>query len=225
MHRLMHRLPNAISLWITMLIATLLSGCATNTELLSVSRDKESNGAFSTVFVIAISDNEDVRSTVEQSLAARIANAGAKAVISTKVMPGQLASMSKDELRAKAEEAVKSSGADSALVAILLKDEVREDYLPPTMQQYPIPSTPIYMGYGSYVGYNYDTVIVPGYFDKTREVFIQTSVFDASNGKAVWRAQSKTINPTDLTSSVSAFSNVLVTRLVEDGMLTSSLAN
>jgi hypothetical protein len=67
-------------------------------------------------------------------------------------------------------------------------------------------------------------VILPGYFDKNREVFVQTSVFDASNGKAVWRAQSKTINPTDLTSSVSAFSNLLVNRLVKDGMITSSPA-
>lgn len=221
----MYRLPNAISLFIALVVATLLSGCATtNTELLSVSRDKESSGAFSTVFVIAISDDDEVRKTVEQSLAARIANAGATAVISTEVMPGQLASMSKEELRAKAEAAVKSSGADSALVAILLKDDVREDYVQPTVQQYAVPTTPIYMGYGSYVGYNYDTVIVPGYFDKTREVFIQTSLFDASNGKAVWRAQSKTINPTDLTSSVSAFSNLLINRLVSDGMITSSAA-
>lgn len=63
--------------------------------------------------------------------------------------------------------------------------DVREDYVQPTVQQYAVPTTPIYMGYGSYLGYNYDTVIVPGHFDKTREVFIQTSLFDASNGKAV----------------------------------------
>ncbi|MBQ0753755.1 MAG: hypothetical protein KBT87_05475 [Gammaproteobacteria bacterium] len=221
----MYRLSNVMSLSVTMLAATLLSGCATtNTELLSVSRDKESSGAFSTVFVIAISDDEEVRRTVEQSLAARITNAGAMAVISTKVMPGQLASMSKGQLRAKAEDAVKRSGADSALVALVLKDDVRENYVLPTMQQHVIPSTPLFMGYGAHVGYHYDTVILPGYFDKNREVFVQTSVFDASNGKAVWRAQSKTINPTDLTSSVSAFSNLLVNRLVKDGMITSSPA-
>lgn len=210
-----------LSIAITVLASALISGCATNTELLSVSRDKESSGAFNTVFVMAISDDEEVRSTVEQSLAARIANAGAKAVISTNVMPGQLASLTKDELRAKAEEAVKNSGADSALVAILLKDEVREDYIPPTAHQV-VPTTPIYMGYGPYIAYNYESVIVPGYFDKTREVYIQTSVFDASNGKAVWRAQSKTLNPTDLTSSVSAFSDVLVHRLLKDGMISST---
>lgn len=207
------------------LMVLLLAGCATNTELMSVSMDKASKGSFKKVFVIAISDDDAVRTMVEQSIATEITSGGAQAIVSSTVMLGALASMKKEDLRAKAEAAVKKAGADSAFVAVLLKDEVREQYVSPRIQEMPVPTTPVYMGFGSYVGYQHETVVTPGYFDKQRQVFVQASLFDASTGTPVWRAQSKTIDPTDLNTSVKGFSSIVVERLQRDGMLAAPKGN
>ncbi len=198
-------------------------GCAsTHTELLSVSKDKDSAGNFNKVFVIAVSDNEALRSSVETIMADTLTSRGAEAVRSATLIPGAIGSMTKDELRSKAEAAVKQSGADSALVLLLLKDEVRETYVEPVAQPSPVPTAPVYMGFGPYLGYQYDTVMTPGYFEKHRQVFVQSSLYDAGDGSPVWRAQSKTVDPADLDSSVKEFSKLVASRLQQDGMLSST---
>ena len=198
----------------------LLTGCASrSTELLSVSMDHDSAGHYSNVYVMAISDNPELRKSVEESLVARITEAGGKAVISSTDLPGKLASMNKDELRTRAEKAVGAAGADAVLVASVLKDETRDEYVLPRVSQSPVPSSPVHMGLGPYVGYQQDTVIAPGYFSRQREVYVQTSLFDTGSQKPVWRAQSRTINPSDIDSSISEFSDLVVTRLLHDGML------
>lgn len=203
------------------LLLLLTTGCASthHTELLSVSKDNDSKGQFSKVFVIAVSDDEALRNTVEKIVSDAISRRGATAIMSNTAIPGGIGSLSKDELRSKAEAAVKENGADSALVLLLLKDEVRDHYVAPVAQAAPAPSGPVYMGFGPYMGYNYDTVMTPGYFEQQREVFVQSSLFDTSNGNPVWRAQSKTVDPVDLKSNVEEFSKLMVTRLQQDGML------
>ena len=206
---------------IASLVLLLLAGCATShhTELLSVSRDKSSTGGFSKVFVMAVNDDGDVRKQVEGIVAESLKKQGAEVVIASEAMPGDIESLGKTEIRARAEKAVKESGADSALVLLLVKDEVREQYVEPVAVASPTPTAPVYMGFGPYVGYQYDTVMTPGYFSKQRELFVQSSLYDANTGQPVWRAQSKTIDPTGLQESVTEFSDVLSARLKQDGML------
>jgi|GEM_PF-417513 len=205
---------------IAALALLLTAGCSTtHTELMSVSKDKENKGNFGKVFVIAVSDNDELRGTAEKIMADTLISQGAEASLSSDHIPGDIGSLSKDELRSKAEAAVKAVGADSALVLLILKDEVRDHYVEPATQQAPVPTAPVYMGFGPYLGYHYDSVMTPGYFEQQREVFVQSSLFDASNGQPVWRAQSKTVDPVGLEPSVKEFSQLVVKRLQQDGML------
>lgn len=200
-------------------IALLLTGCASQTELLSVSMDKENQNQFSKILVLSISGNDKVRKTLETKLADTITKNGVAAQPAFAQIPGDLTELSKAELLAKVEEVVKTTGADAVLVAMLLKNEVREQYIAPQVNQVAVPSN---MGFGPYVGYHYDTVLMPGYFSSQREVYVQTSLFDAASHDAVWRAQSKTINPSSLEKGVDDFSSVLVKRMKKDGMLKGS---
>ncbi|MDX1457821.1 MAG: hypothetical protein R3276_09540 [Marinobacter sp.] len=196
----------------------LLSGCAsTQTELVSVSLDKDSPGQFSKVLVLAISGDQLVRQTVEQSLADRINGTGAETVIASQYITGDLESLGKEELRQQAQQVVLNTQADSVLVASLIRDEVREEYVAPQANQVAVPT--VEPRFGPYVGYHYDTVVTPGYFTSHREVFVQTSLFDAQTGHVVWRAQSKTINPASLQQGVDDFSHIMTDRLWDDGML------
>lgn len=198
-----------------------LGGCATTTtDLLSVALDKESEGHFERVMVMAISDNEQVRLTVEQSLSAKIAGTGTEALNASDYVSGHLASMDKDELRSRAAEAIAANGADAVLVTTLIDNSVREEYTPPQVNQVAIPV--VEPRFGNYVGMQYDTVMMPGYFTSLQEVYLQTTLFDTATGKAVWKAQSKTINPVSLEDGVENFTGVMVPRLQRDGMLAGS---
>lgn len=195
-----------------------LSGCATTTtDLLSVALDKESEGHFDNVMVMAISDSEQVRLIVEESLAERIASTGTGALSASDYVSGHLASMDKDELRRKAEQAVEANGADAVLVTTLIDNSVRDEYTPPQVNQVAVPV--VEPRFGNYVGMQYDTVMMPGYFTSLQEVYIQTTLFDTATGQAVWKAQSKTINPVSIEDGVETFTRVLVPRLQADGML------
>lgn len=198
--------------------ALFIGGCATTTtELVSVALDKESAGHFNNIMVMAISDNQQVRETVEQSLSGEIAGTGTQTMNASDYLSGNLASMSKDELRDMAKQAVEENGADAVLVATLIDNDVRDQYTPPQVNQVAIPV--VEPRFGSYVGMQYDTVMMPGYFTSQQEVYVQTMLFDVATGKAVWKAQSKTINPLSLERGVENFSSVMVPRLKSDGML------
>ncbi|MDX1754553.1 MAG: hypothetical protein R3175_00670 [Marinobacter sp.] len=200
------------------LLALVFTGCAASqTELLSVSLDKDSRGNFQKVLVLAISGDQLVRQTVERSLAEHISATGTATVIASQHIPGDLESLGKEELRLQAQQVMLNTRADSVLVASLIRDDVREEYVAPQTSQVAVPT--LEPRFGPYVGYHYDTVVTPGYFTSHREVFVQTSLFDGNTGHVVWRAQSKTINPTSLRQGVEDFSSVMTDRLWNDGML------
>ncbi|SFM13161.1 hypothetical protein [Marinobacter zhejiangensis] len=196
----------------------ILAGCTTTTtDLLSVALDKQSPGQFEKIMVMAISDNEQVRTIVEQSLAGKIASTGTVALAASDYVPGHLASMDKETLHRHAEEAIRENGADAVLVTTLIDNSVRDQYTPPQVNQVAMPV--VEPRFGNYVGMQYETVMMPGYFTSLQEVYIQTTLFDTATGHAVWKAQSKTINPVSLEDGVKNFSNVMVPRLESDGML------
>ena len=122
-------------------------------------------------------------------------------------------------LREAATAAVKDSGADAVLVGKMVSEGKRTEYTPPRVEQTPVPAAPYYMGFGSYVGYGYQTVIMPGEVRELREYFLQTSVYDVASEKPVWRAQSVTLNPDNLQQAVDDVADMIAQRLAQDGLL------
>ncbi|MDC0662738.1 hypothetical protein [Marinobacter sp. SS21] len=208
----------SVRLTTALTLTLILSACASSqTELVSVSLDRDSQAHYRKVLVLVISGDQQVRRTVEQSLANRIGKTGTETVVASQYITGDLEVLGVEELRQQALQVVLKTRADSVLVASLLRDEVREEYVAPQASQVAIPT--VEPRFGPYVGYHYDTVVTPGYFTSQREVFVQTSLFDVDTGHVVWRARSKTINPSSLQQGVDDFSNVMTNRLWNDGML------
>ncbi len=207
-----------VSLATALVLTLLLSACASSqTELVSVSLDRDSPAHYRKVLILAISSDHQVRQTVERSLANRIGETGTDTVIASQYITGDLEALGLEELRQQALQVVLKTRADSVLVASLLRDEVREEYVAPQASQVAVPN--VEPRFGPYVGYHFDTVVTPGYFTSQREVFVQTSLFYVDTGHVVWRAQSKTINPSSLQQGVDDFSDVMTNRLWNDGML------
>lgn len=201
-----------------LLITVALAGCATpKTELTSVAMDKDSGGQFQKVLVLAITDDLLARKGVEQGLAEQISKTGTLAEPAITYIPGDLDTLDRETVRSQAEQAVTDSKADAVLTISLISDQTRDQYTPPQVNQIALPT--VEPRFGPYVGYHYDTVVTPGYFTSQREVFIQSDLFDAQTTNVVWRAQSKTMNPTDLETGVEDFGGVMIDRLLNDGML------
>ena len=200
------------------LVLGMLAACST-TELLSVSKESDAAGHYQKVLVMAVSQNAQIRQIVEQSLADNLDELTVGNVVASLHMPGALDKNKPEEIRPIAEKAVKDAGADAVLVTVLLHEDVRQDYVPPRNDLVAVGNVPYFMGYGTYVGYHYETVYTPGYVTSRTDYYVQTMLFDANTGKAVWRAQSRTTDPSSLASGVSDFSDEIIGRLRQDGMI------
>ncbi|MBQ0752727.1 MAG: hypothetical protein KBT87_00445 [Gammaproteobacteria bacterium] len=202
----------------------MMAGCASTTQLVSVEKSDDAKAPYKKVMVLAITDNGQIRQVIEQGLAAELESAGVRNVVASLSMPGGLDKDKPEAIRALAESAVKENGADAVLVVSLLSAEVREDYVPPQKEIAAMSVTPYYMGYGAYIGYNYQTMYTPGYFVKEQAYYVQSNLFDVSTEKSVWKAQSETINPKDVQSGVLVFSQAIIGQLKADSMVSGSKA-
>lgn len=205
-------------------VMVMMVGCANTTQLVSVEKSDLAKTPYKKVMVLAITDNGQVRQVIEQGLASELDKAGVSNVVASLSMPGGLDTDKPDEIRAQAELAVKENGVDSVLVVSLLSAEVRQDYVPPQKDIAAMSVTPYYMGYGAFIGYNYQTMYTPGYFVKEQAYYVQSNLFDVSSEKPVWQAQSETINPKDIQSGVLVFSRVIIGQLKADSMVSSHTA-
>ena len=207
-------------------VMALLAACATTStsELVSVSRDPDMAGkSYAKVFVMALAKTEDRRRIVEDAVVARLQDKGVEAIAShSKIAKLDLGD--EKALRDAAVKAVKETGADAALVGTLLKEEKRTEHAAPQVTQSPVPTSPYFMGYGAYMGYGYQTIVTPGELVEVHEYFLQTTLYDTSNEKPVWRAQSKTLNPDNIDQAVADVADMLADRLALDGVLAARAA-
>lgn len=217
-------LPQTVRALAVAVIIAIIAGCTSTTRLVSVGKSADAKAPYKRVMVLAITDNGQIRQVIEQGLAAELDKAGVINVVASLSMPGGLDKERPDAIRVLAESAVKENGADAVLVVSLLNAEVREDYVPPRKDVVAVSVAPYYMGYGAFIGYNYKTMYTPGYFVKEQLYYVQSNLFDVSSEKSVWQAQSETINPKDIQSGVSAFSQVIIGQLKADSMVTSNRA-
>ena len=203
------------------LVLSMLAACASvsTSELVSVSRDPGMQDvSYGHFYVMALAADPARRRMVEDAVVARLRDAGVQAEASYVSLP-ELDLDNETVLRDAAEKAVQESGADAVLVGKMVSESRRTEYTAPRVEQTPVPAAPYYMGFGNYVGYGYQTVIMPGEVREIREFFLQTSVYDVASEKPVWRAQSRTLNPDDLSQAVNDVADMLTERLSQDGML------
>lgn len=205
--------------WLGVMVLGSLAACASTTRLESVDRAVDSAAPYSKVLVLAISDNGQIRQVVEKGLGEELARRGVSHVVASSRMPGGLDKEDPQAIRARAEAVVRETGVDAVLVAMLLHEEVRQEYIPPREEQVPVANVPYFMGYGAYVGFHYQTVYTPGYYREEQNYYVQNTLFDASNEQQVWRAQSRTVDPVDIQHGVASLSRLVINRLVKDGML------
>ncbi len=155
-----------------------------------------------------MSQNQSARNIVESDQANAIGTKVYKVYKSTEYFTPQFTketAPSKETVLAK----VAQLGCD-AIITVGLVDKTSETrYVPGTVSYSP------YMGYGygfgGYYGYMSPTMYNPGYYTTDKTYFMECNVFDASNEKMIWSAQSEAYDPT----SISKFSRDYTTLLMD----------
>lgn len=190
--------------------AAVLSACATPTEVTSSWHAKVNpKPHFQRLFVIALLDDADARVAAEDALGKALRDQGVEAVLAHQRID-EVANG--DELRQRAEQAVKSADADGVLVTSFLKADVRADYVPGQLSQGG-------SGFGISMGASYDTVYQAGHYVESRDYYVQSTLYQVGHDAAVWQAQSRLTNPTSVSKAARGYAKDLVARLQDDGAL------
>jgi hypothetical protein len=185
-----------------LLLVTALAACA-STLLTSVWVDTErAGGAYRRILVVGLAERLGNRAVFEHDFAARLAERGAAGVPGTDAFPDLV-----DFDRRRAVEWARANALDGVLISRLV--DVREErrYVPPEVR------------YDLLVDRVEPVVVAPGMVQTDRTFVIETSLFDARDGKLVYAATSETFNPSSDPRAARELADALVRDLAARQLL------
>jgi hypothetical protein len=209
-------------IYLMLLLALIVSACTPPQQMLNswVNREALPAGPFSTIFVLAITQNKAAQYAVENQLGKLFNSRGKKAVKSIDIFS---VGFTENEQRTKEQmaDAIKKAGCDAVFIVTLLDVKTEETYQPGTTY---IP--PTYEGYGSFYGYygyynhQFPVVYEQGYYTTDKTYFLETNFYDLSTDKLLWSIQSDAYNPSSLESWFNGYSKLLLKQLKKEGLIT-----
>lgn len=205
------------------LIACLLIGaCSTSTRITGSWKDPAvdaSTGESKSVLITALSRNIEVRTKLEDALAAKAAERNIEAVKSSEIFTPDFFQVipERDELIAQ----IKQTGVDAILTVSLIDTESETRYVRGSTRYAPMPLYSWYGGFYSYINYWRPIMYEPGYYVTDKTYFLETNLYNAETGQLIWSAQSETVNPTSIDAFAEEYPQVLLERMIKDGLLAS----
>lgn len=199
--------------WIVLLVsALLLSACGTTTNLGVTWKDPAYTKPINDVLVIGISKDRAARLLYEQEFANALRAHGVRVEAAKGDIPPS---------KAQAEAALKQSVEEGGYKFVLIThvealDETVTHHAPRT---YVAPGVYGGMGMYGYYGSSFQMVHQPAYTTRELKLKLETNLYDTSNNKLVWTAQSTTLDPTDQTKTIISVIKRLVKEMDVQGLL------
>lgn len=199
---------NAVSFFAV--IAVLITGCATTTELKAVWKDPAYVGHPNKIMVIGVSKNVVHRRIFEDEFVRQLQAAGSNAIASYTVLPD-----AKQNDQALIAEMMKKQSADTVLITRLVSKKTVQVYVPGTLY-YP----PAYYGtWRDYYGYGYQAIYTPGYMAEDEYALMETNLYEATNDKLIWATSSQTEMRGSDQSVIKSYIGVIVKTMTEQNLL------
>jgi hypothetical protein len=185
---------------------------------------------FNSLLVVAITNDLVKRNTVETAVVKELKANNKNATTSTAILNLSVLEKDKDgNIDTTKLDAVKKSlndaGYDGAIVLSLLDIKEKTEYVPG--QTYYQPNYYNNYGYGAY-SYNgfynysyltYSVVNTPGYYTQTKNIFIETRLFDLKDNDLKWAAHSETLNPSNMSDFSSSLASAVVNEMVNKSVI------
>lgn len=212
-----------LSLSGTLILFLLISACGTATRITGSWKDPDVNTATTankSVLITALTRNMEVRTKVEDALAAKAAEMNIEAVKSSDVFSPDFFQEipSRDNLLSQ----IRKTGVDAILTVSLIDTKSETRYVPGSSRYAPFPAYNWYGGFYSYLNYWHPIMYEPGYYVTDKTYFLETNLYSTETDRLIWSAQSETVNPSSLDAFVDEYPNVLLERMIHDGLLASN---
>jgi hypothetical protein len=171
---------------------------------------------FKKVIVLGLIHDRDrtLREHMEQSLAEHLRARGQEAVCACELYgPKEFDQLSEKEALAK----LSTSGIDGVLTIVLL-DKERERYYVPGQMQY----TPYGFYYDRFWGYSrtlYWRIYSPGYYSTNTRYFWESNLYDLSDSKLLYSAQSQSFDPSSSDELGKEYGKLIVDDMVGKGII------
>lgn len=202
----MKRLVNILAV---IFIMNILWGCSSTKVTATWKADDFSSKSFNKILVIGLTSKKNARSTFEYNLVDQMEEEGYNAYPSISVL--LLKKKPTEEDKEKLRSLLLSDGYDAVITISLLDVNESTHYVPGS--SYYIPGS-YYNRFGPYYYNNYYRVHEPGYYTKSVKVFLETNLYDLSDGALVWSAQSETVDPANPEKMADEYAIALVRELV-----------
>ncbi len=183
-----------------------VTSCATTT-ITDSWKDKAYQGNAQNIVVIMVARTQDLRNMFEGRFVAELRARGNNATQSYKIVPFEQL-QDKELVKSR----IKSTEADTVLIARLVGSKTIESYVPGAVHGMPI----AYSYWGTY----YEIVNVDyGYTGDTEVAYIETNLYDVKTEKLIWSAHSKTERSKGEQHLINTFIDILIKKLSSDKLI------
>ena len=182
-------------------------------------KDSIPRGPVKSVFITVLTQNMNVRSSMENELAAAATEKGIKAIKSLSILT-PVTGVPDSVLIEVFTRKVRESGCDAVLIVSLLDSRNETKYVESSSYSYDPYSHYGYYGYyPTYYASTYNTISTPGYYVSDNTYYIESNLYDVATQGILFSIQTKAVNPDDINEASNKFATTLVDDLKENGLL------
>ena len=198
------------------LITLILIACSTSTKVTGIwFNDSYKAEDFNKLAVVAITSNIKNRDIFENTLSKKLKEIGYNTVPGSVIIsPSMLKNESKESLK----KAFQKNAIDGVLTISLL-DVTEETYYVPGTDSYYHPYGGYYGTFYDYYDHNYNMVYSPGYYQSSKQIYLESNFYSLKSDTLVQTVQSQTVDPADVRDLANSYSKILVQQLVTGRVL------
>lgn len=206
--------------YLILLAVIILSGCGSNTSIVSSWRDPKISVAqehFKKVLVVVLVKDEASRRTAENRIAA-----------SNEIFKTSYQYLNESTSQLTKEQKLKilqDENFDGVITMRLVSTEKETNYVPGTYTGmyyggFDGMYTNVYgYGFGNWYGMYSPSFYDPGYYQETTSYMVETNIFSLKENKLIWTGTTKSEYVTDLGQTVDAIMQAVVAEMRKDGSL------
>jgi hypothetical protein len=202
-------------------ILFLAAACAPSQKVTSAWVNQEAlptvKRPYHSILVLALTENPNAKSTIEEQMLKLIKSRGQKALKSSDIFIPKMDDNS-EASRNLINLAIRKSGCE-AVFTIALLDVKKEEYYQPGSAYYPM-NYGYYGNFSSYYGYHYPIMYDPGYYVTDKTYFLESNFYDMASGQLLYSVQSSAYNPASLDTWFRDYSRMLLNQLKADKIVT-----
>jgi len=200
------------------LLAVLVQACGPSQKITSYWANKEAmpEVPYKTIYIMAITQNENMQPAVENELADVLISRGHKVMMNSQIYPPSFSAvkqLSKEQLA----ETIANTGSEAVITLAVLDTKTETTY------NQGVNYAPMNYGYyGSYYGYYnyyYPVVYSPGYYSENKTYYIETNFFDVKTDQLLWSIHSTATNPSNLDSFFKEYASTILNKLRQEGLI------